>query len=63
MIISFTIINDFYFSEQARPLVSYTVLAYAFMTVFDIKLGSFITTHISWVGCFYFYLIRYYITT
>lgn len=57
MIISFTIINDFYHPKQARPIVSYTVLAYAFMPALAITLGGFITTHFSWVDCFYFYLL------
>jgi len=57
MIISFTIINDFYHPDQARPVVSYTVLAYAFMPALSIALGGFLTTHFSWVTCFYFYLI------
>ena len=56
MIISFTIIHDFYPPEQARPIVSYTVLAYAFMPALAIAMGGFITTHFSWVGCFYFCL-------
>ncbi len=49
MIISFTIINDFYFPEQARPVVSYTVLAYAFMPALAVFLGGIITSHISWI--------------
>ncbi len=57
MIISFTIINDFYHAEQARPIVSYTVLSYAFMPAVAIALGGFITSHSSWIDCFYFYLI------
>jgi len=57
MIISFTIINDFYFPQQARPVVSYTVLAYAFMPALAVFLGGILTTYISWIACFYFYLI------
>ncbi len=57
MIISFTIINDFYHPEQARPVVSYTILSYAFMPAVAIALGGFITTHLSWIDCFYFYVI------
>ena len=56
MVISFTIINDFYHPEQARSVVSYTVLSYAFMPALAIALGGFITTHLSWISCFYFYL-------
>lgn len=57
MIVSFTIINDFYYPEQARSITSYTVLAYAFVPAIAIALGGAITTYISWIGCFYFYLI------
>lgn len=57
MIISFTIINDFYHPKQARSVVSYTVLAYAFMPALAIALGGLITTHWSWIDCFYFFLI------
>ncbi len=57
MIISFTIINDFYDPEQARAVVSYTILSYAFMPALAIALGGFITTHLSWIDCFYFYLV------
>ncbi|MDF1797340.1 MAG: MFS transporter [Coxiellaceae bacterium] len=57
MIISFTVINDFYHPHQARSVVSYTVLAYALMPAFAILLGGFITTHLSWISCFYFYLL------
>jgi MFS family permease len=57
MAITFTIINDFYYPEQARPVISYTVLAYAFMPAIAIALGGFITSHLSWIDCFYAYLI------
>ncbi len=56
MIITFTVINDFYHPHQARPVVSYAVLAYAFMPALAIVVGGFITSHFSWVDCFYFYL-------
>ena len=56
MIISFTIINDFYHPEQSRPIISYTVLAYAFMPAMAIYVGGFITSHLVWQDCFYFYL-------
>ena len=57
MIISFTLINDFYYPQQARVITSYTVLAYSFMPALAVTLGGFITTHFSWVGCFYFYVV------
>jgi DHA1 family bicyclomycin/chloramphenicol resistance-like MFS transporter len=57
MVICFTIINDFYYPEQARTIASYTVLAYAFMPAMGVLFGGFITSNFSWVGCFYFYII------
>ncbi|MDF1654381.1 MAG: MFS transporter [Coxiellaceae bacterium] len=57
MVITFTVINDFYHPHQARPVVSYAVLAYAFMPALAILVGGFITSHFSWIDCFYFYLV------
>ena len=56
MIISFTIINDYYKPEQAKSIVSYTVLSYAFMPAIAIFVGGYITSQLSWVDCFYFYI-------
>ncbi|MEM9243303.1 MAG: MFS transporter [Pseudomonadota bacterium] len=56
MIITFTVINDFYHPEQARPIVSFATLAYSFMPAVAVALGGFITSHFSWIDCFYFYL-------
>ncbi len=57
MIISYTIISDFYFPQQSRSVVSYAVLAYAFMPALANALGGLITSHLSWIDCFYFYLL------
>ena len=57
MVMSFTIINDFYHPEQARPIVAYTVLAYAFMPGIAIAIAGLITNYLRWVDCFYFYLL------
>lgn len=57
MIVTFTIINDFYNPDRARVIVSYTVLAYAFMPAIAISLGGFLTTHLNWIDCFYFLLV------
>lgn len=53
MVITFTIINDFYHVEQARPITSYTMLAYSFMPALAIAMGGAITSHLSWIDCFY----------
>lgn len=57
MIISFTIINDYYEPSKSRVIVSHVVLAYAFMPALAVLAGGLITSHISWAACFYFYLI------
>lgn len=56
MVISFTIISDVYSSKEARVIVSYTILAYAFVPAIAIAFGGFITSHFSWIVCFYFYI-------
>ncbi len=53
-VMSFTIINDFYPPQHARPIVSYLVLAFAIMPAIAVAIGGFITTHFSWQECFYF---------
>ena len=57
MVITYTIINDFYKPQQARSVVAYTVLAYAFMPAVAIAFGGAVTTYFSWVDCFYIYII------
>lgn len=57
MTISFTIINDFYTPEEARSITSYTVLAYAFMPAVGVAIGGVITSHFSWIECFYVYVL------
>ena len=57
MIITFTIINDFYHPKQSQTVTSYTVLSYAFMPAVAIAIGGFITSTFSWILCFYFYIV------
>ena len=57
MTISFTIINDFHTPEEARSITSYTVLSYAFMPAVAVAIGGVITSHFSWVECFYVYAL------
>jgi DHA1 family bicyclomycin/chloramphenicol resistance-like MFS transporter len=57
MTMSFTVINDFYYPHQARPIVSYSVLSYSFMPAFAIFSAGFIIKHFSWIDLFYVYFI------
>ncbi len=56
MVVTYTIINDFYHPEQSHSVTSYTVLSYAFMPAVAIAAGGFITSVFTWVDCFYFSL-------
>lgn len=57
MVLSYTIINDFYYPHQARPVVSYIILSYAFMPSLGVLIGGYLTSEIHWSACFYFFLI------
>lgn len=57
MVISYTIINDYYYPEQARSITGYTMLAYASMPGLAVFVGGFLTSLFSWVACFYFFFI------
>ncbi len=57
MVLSYTFINDFYYPHQARPVVSYTILSYAFMPSIGVLVGGYLTTKVSWIACFYFFLL------
>jgi MFS family permease len=52
MVISFTLINDVYQPKQARSIIGYTVLSYAFMPAVGIFIGGWVTHLFSWKACF-----------
>ena len=57
MVLTYTFINDFYYPHQARPVVSYTILSYAFMPSIGVLVGGYLTTKVSWTACFYFFIL------
>ena len=57
LVISFTIIADFYYPEQSRRIISYMMLAFAIVPAVAVFLGGFIVQYLSWQGCFYFLLV------
>ncbi|MBX9705821.1 MAG: MFS transporter, partial [Gammaproteobacteria bacterium] len=61
LVLSFAIVNDFYFLEQARKLSALLILAFAIMPSIAIALGGLITFYLGWKFCFYF-LLAYGIT-
>lgn len=52
--LTFTIINDCYFPQQARKLISYITLAFAIVPGISTAIGGFLTTYFNWQSCFYF---------
>lgn len=55
--ISFTIIGDHYYPEQARRIVAYLMLAFAIVPGIATFIGGVLVTHFHWISCFYFLLI------
>ncbi|HLX54405.1 MAG TPA: MFS transporter, partial [Aquella sp.] len=56
LVLSFTIINDYYFPDQARRIISYVVLAFAIIPGVATFIGGILVTHFHWISCFYFLL-------
>lgn len=57
LVISFTIINDFYFPEQARTQMAMLTLAFAIVPGVATVVGGYLTEYFGWQSCFYFLLI------
>lgn len=57
LVISFTIIGDHYYPEQARRIVAYLMLAFAIVPGVATFIGGVLVTHYHWISCFYFLLV------
>ncbi len=57
LVISFTIISDHYYPEQARRIIAYLMLAFAIVPGIATFVGGMLTSHFHWISCFYFLLI------
>jgi MFS transporter, DHA1 family, multidrug resistance protein len=57
LVISFTVIGDHYYPEQARRIVAYLMLAFAIVPGIATFIGGVLVTHFHWISCFYFLLI------
>lgn len=58
LMMSFTIISDFFHEQQARVLISYLLTAFAIMPGLSVTIGGFLTSYCGWISTFYF-LIAY----
>lgn len=57
LIISFTIIADFYYPEQSRRIIAYMMMAFAIVPGVAVFIGGFIAQYLNWESCFYFLLV------
>lgn len=57
LVISFTIISDYYYPQQARRIFAYLMLAFAIVPGIATFIGGLLTSHFHWISCFYFLLI------
>lgn len=57
LVISFTIISDHYYPEQARRIIAYLMLAFAIVPGIATFIGGVLTTHFHWISNFYFLLV------
>ena len=57
LIISFTIIADFYYPKQSRRIIAYMMMAFAIVPGVAVFIGGFIAQYLNWESCFYFLLI------
>lgn len=56
LVISYAMINDYYYPTEARRVISFMTLAFAIMPGIATFVGSLLITYFSWLSCFYFML-------
>lgn len=56
LVVSYTIINDFYYPKQAKVIVSILMISFSIMPGIAVLIGGFIVDSLSWIYCFYFLL-------
>ncbi|MBI3211895.1 MAG: MFS transporter [Simkania negevensis] len=54
--LTFTIINDFYYQDQARRVVPYVVLSFAVLPFIAMMVAGFLVKFFGWESPFYFFL-------
>ncbi len=57
LVVCFTLINDFYFPQEARRVTGFMIVAFAIIPGIAIAVGGILTQYTGWQGCFYFLLL------
>ncbi len=55
-VITYIIINDYYYPKQSRKIISYLMTATAIVPAIAIGIGGFLVEYVNWQSCFYFLL-------
>ena len=54
LVVSYTIVSDFYHAQQARAIYSYLTIAFALSPAVATVLGGMLQQYFNWAGAFYF---------
>lgn len=57
LVVSYTVINDYFNKEQARSLTAMLMLAFAIVPGVAVLAGGLIAQYLDWQSCFYFLLV------
>ncbi|PHQ79476.1 MAG: MFS transporter [Coxiella sp. (in: Bacteria)] len=57
LVISFTIIADFYYPKQSPRIISFMMMAFAIVPGIAVFIGGLIAEYADWQTCFYFLLV------
>lgn len=56
LVVCFTVINDFYYPQEARRVTGRMMIAFAIAPGIAIAIGGILTQYLGWQACFYFLL-------
>lgn len=59
LILTFTIINDYYYEHQARKVVPLVSVSFAIVPFLGVAIGGFLVDYFNWQSCFYFLTLYY----
>lgn len=54
LMMSLTIISDYFHDQEARKTISYVTTAFSVVPGMSVALGGLLTTYFGWISCFYF---------
>lgn len=54
LVLTFTLVNDFFEINEARKIISHLSMMFAAMPAFAVMLGGYLVSHYGWSSCFIF---------